>query len=36
MSLHFFTVKKLEDLKRCFPVMQELRPHLSYEEYRVI
>ncbi|KYG66442.1 hypothetical protein AZI86_05180 [Bdellovibrio bacteriovorus] len=36
MSLHFFTVKKLEDLKRCFPVMRELRPHLSYEEYLLI
>ena len=33
MSLHLFTVKKSEDLERCFPVMKELRPHLSYDEF---
>ncbi len=28
-----FTVRDKNDLERCFPVMKELRPHLSFEEY---
>ncbi len=28
-----FTVKDKSDLERCYPVMKELRPHLSFENY---
>lgn len=33
MSKRIFVVKSGEDLKRCYPVMKELRPHLSFEDY---
>lgn len=33
MSKKIFTVSSKEDLERCYPVIKELRPHLSYEEY---
>lgn len=33
MSKKIFTVNSKEELERCYPVMKELRPHLSYEEY---
>lgn len=33
MSQKIFAVDNKNDLDRCFPVMKELRPHLSYEEY---
>lgn len=33
MEKHIFSVKSKEDLKRCYPVMKELRPHLSFEDY---
>lgn len=28
-----FVAQTLADLERCFPVMKELRPHLSFEQY---
>ncbi len=28
-----FTVSNRNDLERCYPVMKELRPHLSFEDY---
>lgn len=36
MQKRIFTVKDRNDLERCFPVMKELRPHLSFEEYIAI
>lgn len=36
LKQRIFTVKDRNDLERCFPVMKELRPHLSYEEYIAI
>jgi ribosomal protein S18 acetylase RimI-like enzyme len=33
MEKRIFTVKSKIDLERCYPVMKELRPHLSFEEY---
>lgn len=33
MNEVFFTVKTEQQLKECFPVLKELRPHLSFEEY---
>lgn len=33
MNKKIFTVKEMIDLKRCYPVMKELRPHLSFEDY---
>lgn len=33
MGKRIFTVKKKVDLERCYPVMKELRPHLSFEDY---
>lgn len=28
-----FTVNSKNDLERCYPIMKELRPHLSFEDY---
>jgi GNAT superfamily N-acetyltransferase len=36
MNKRIFTAKNNSDLERCFPVMKELRPHLSFEEYMSI
>ena len=36
MSKRIFTVESDVDLERCFPVMRELRPHLSFMEYKEI
>ena len=36
MEKRLFTVKKPQDLERCFLIMKELRPHLSREEYQEI
>lgn len=33
MAQRLFVVQDEKDLKRCYPVMKELRTHLSYEEY---
>ncbi len=33
MEKRIFTVKNKNDLERCYPVMKELRPHLSFEDY---
>ncbi len=33
MSKKIFVAKAKQDLERCFEVMKELRPHLSYEDY---
>ncbi len=33
MKNRFFTVKNRNDLERCYPVIKELRPHLSFEDY---
>lgn len=33
MKKHIFVVRTKQDLERCFPIMKELRPHLSFEEY---
>ncbi len=33
MEKLIFTAKSKTDLERCYPVMKELRPHLSYEDY---
>lgn len=33
MDKRTFTVKDKTDLERCYPVMKELRPHLSFEDY---
>lgn len=33
MEKRLFVVKGEADLKRCYPVMKELRPHLSFEDY---
>jgi GNAT superfamily N-acetyltransferase len=33
MAKRIFTVTDKNDLERCYPVMKELRPHLSYEDY---
>jgi ribosomal protein S18 acetylase RimI-like enzyme len=32
-NLQMIFVRKPEDLKRCFPVMKELRPHLEYQAF---
>jgi ribosomal protein S18 acetylase RimI-like enzyme len=34
MNKRTFTVQTEAELERCFPVMKELRPHLTLEEYR--
>jgi GNAT superfamily N-acetyltransferase len=36
MKKHLFVVQAEIDLKRCYPVMKELRPHLEYEDYITI
>lgn len=33
MQKRIFTVTNKNDLERCYPVMKELRPHLSFEDY---
>lgn len=33
MEKRIFVVTSKEDLKRCYPVMKELRPHLSFDDY---
>ncbi len=33
MSKNIFIVKNKLDLERCFSIMQELRPHLTFESY---
>jgi len=33
MDRRIFTAQSKADLERCFPVMKELRPHLSIEEF---
>lgn len=33
MEKRIFTVKDKKDLERCYPIMKELRPHLSYDAY---
>ncbi len=33
MQNRLFVVKTKPDLERCYPVMKELRPHLSFEDY---
>lgn len=33
MNDNIFKVKTEVELKECYPVLKELRPHLSYEEY---
>lgn len=33
MEKKIFTVQNAGDLERCYPVMKELRPHLSFEDY---
>lgn len=33
MEKQIFIVQTKAELERCFPVMKELRPHLSFEEY---
>jgi len=32
-TLKFTKMQNREDLEKCFPVMKELRPHLSEQEY---
>ncbi len=36
MGKRVFTVSSRVDLERCYPLMKELRPHLSYEDYLTI
>lgn len=36
MDKRIFTVKSENDLQRCYPVMKELRPHLSFDDYILI
>ena len=36
MKNRIFVVKNKNDLERCYPVMKELRPHLSFEDYIAI
>jgi len=36
MQKRIFTVENAVDLERSFPVMKELRPHLSFIEYKEI
>lgn len=36
MEINIFTVKNQNDLERCYPVMKELRPHLSFEDFIAI
>lgn len=33
MEKRIFTAKNKYELERCYPVMKELRPHLSFEDY---
>lgn len=33
MEKSLFLAKTKADLEKCFPVMKELRPHLSFDEY---
>lgn len=33
MERRIFTVQTKADLEKCYPVMKELRPHLSFEDY---
>jgi len=32
MEKRIFTAKSKTDLERCFPILKELRPHLSFED----
>lgn len=36
MSRRILTARDTNDLERCYPVMKELRPHLSFEDYLAI
>ena len=36
MMKRIFTVRNEADLERCYTIIQELRPHLSYQEYLAI
>ncbi len=36
MSRHIFEVKDHTQLEKCFPVLKELRPHLTIENYFTI
>jgi GNAT superfamily N-acetyltransferase len=36
MDQRIFTVSNKQELERCFSVMKELRPHLSYDEFVAI
>lgn len=33
MKKRLFVIKSRTDLERCYPIMKELRPHLSFEDY---
>ncbi len=33
MEKRLFIIKTKADLERCYPVMKELRPHLSFNDY---
>lgn len=33
MEKRIFTATTKTDLERCYPIIKELRPHLSYEDY---
>jgi GNAT superfamily N-acetyltransferase len=33
MQKRIFTVTNKKDLERCYPIIKELRPHLSFEDY---
>src|SRR5690242_9881296 len=33
MQKRIFVIENETDLKRCYPVIKELRPHLSLDEY---
>lgn len=36
MEKRIFVIKNKSDLDRCFPIMQELRPHLTLESFFTI
>lgn len=36
MKKRIFTVSNKIDQERCYPLMKELRPHLTYEDYFLI
>lgn len=33
MEKQIFVIQTKADLERCYPIMKELRPHLSFEDY---